>query len=103
MKIMFIFGIIGYLMRKLEFPATPFLIAFILGPMAEVALREAMVIHRGDVTVFFTRPISLVCLLLTVLSVFLIARRRLRGEHLLGEKTKEKLNNGRFGIDERGH
>ncbi|MBW2145786.1 MAG: tripartite tricarboxylate transporter permease [Deltaproteobacteria bacterium] len=78
-KIMFIFGVIGYFMRKLEFPVTPFLIAFILGPMAEVALREAMVIHKGDVTVFVTHPISLVCLILTVLSVVLISYRQIRG------------------------
>lgn len=90
-KIMFVFGIIGYLMRKLQFPATPFLIAFILGPMAEVALREGMIIHKGDVTVLVTRPISLICLLLTVLSIFFIARRRLRGEHLLGEEKKEEV------------
>jgi putative tricarboxylic transport membrane protein len=81
-KIMFVFGIIGYLMRKLQFPATPFLIAFILGPMAEVALREAMIIHKGDFSVFVTRPISLICLILTLFSIFFIARRRLKGGHL---------------------
>jgi TctA family transporter len=52
-----------------------------------VALREAMIIHQGDFTVFFTRPISLVCLVLTVLSIFFIARRRLRGKDLI-EKNK---------------
>jgi len=82
-QIMFIFGIIGYLMRKLQFPATPFLIAFILGPMAEVALREALIIHQENYTVFLTRPISLVCLILTLFSIFFIARRRLRGKDLI--------------------
>jgi putative tricarboxylic transport membrane protein len=82
-KVMFFFGILGYLMRKLNFPATPFLIAFILGPMAEIALREAMVIHQGDLTVFITRPISLACLILTVLSIVVIARRQIRGKKSL--------------------
>jgi putative tricarboxylic transport membrane protein len=80
-KIMFIFGIIGYLMRKLEFPITPFLIAFILGPMVEISLREAMAIYKGDISIFVMRPISLVCLVLTVLSIVLIARRQIRGRH----------------------
>ena len=79
-KIMLAFGVIGYLMRKLGFPVTPFLIAFILGPLTEVSLREAMIIHQGDLSVFLTRPVSLVCLILTVLSVVFIARRRIRGE-----------------------
>jgi len=87
-KIMFVFGIIGYLMRRLNFPATPFLIAFILGPMAEVALREAMVIYKGDITIFLVRPISLVCLILTIFSIYFIARRRLQVEHLAAETAE---------------
>lgn len=82
-KIMVVFGVFGYLMRKLGFPVTPFLIAFILGPLTEVSLREAMMIYQGDLTVFITRPVSLVCLILTVLSVVFIARRRIRGEKAL--------------------
>jgi putative tricarboxylic transport membrane protein len=82
-KVMFIFGVIGYLMRKLDFPATPFLIAFILGPMAEVALREAMIIYQGDLSVLITRPFSFVCLVLTALSIILIARRQIRGKKAL--------------------
>ncbi len=85
-KIMFIFGIIGYLMRKLKFPVTPFLIAFILGPMTEVALREAMIIHQGNFFVFFTRPISLICLILTLFPIFFIARRRLTDGGLLNQQ-----------------
>lgn len=71
-NLMFIFGIIGYGMRKLGFSVVPFLIAFILGPIGEKALREAMVIHKGDISIFITRPISLLLLLLTVLSIILI-------------------------------
>ena len=86
-KIMFVFGIIGYLMRKVDIPATPFLIAFILGPLTEKALREALAIYKGDLTVFITRPISLICLILTVLAIFFIARRQLRKKQgLLGER-----------------
>jgi TctA family transporter len=42
-----------------------------------------MVIHQGDLTVFITRPISLACLILTALSIVVIARRQIRGKKSL--------------------
>ncbi len=57
-----IFGVIGYVWAKLKCEPAPMLLGFILGPMMEENLRRAMLLSRGDGTVFFTRPISAVML-----------------------------------------
>ena len=72
---MFFFGILGYVMRKFDYPLAPLLIAFVLGPMLENALRQALIMSEGDIGIFISRPISLGFLLLTVLTVSLIAFR----------------------------
>ncbi|WP_137180078.1 tripartite tricarboxylate transporter permease [Roseomonas sp. AR75] len=55
---MLAFGIFGYLCSKLKMEPAPLLIGFVLGPMMEEHLRRAMLLSRGDVMVFFERPIS---------------------------------------------
>lgn len=56
--LMAIFGLLGYLLRKLDCEPAPMLLGFILGPMMEEHLRRAMLIAKGDATVFLMRPIS---------------------------------------------
>ena len=56
--LMLIFGIIGYLMRKLDYPMAPAVLAIVLGPLAEPALRQSLIGSQGDVMIFFERPIS---------------------------------------------
>ena len=58
------FGLLGYVLRKLDAEPAPLLLAFILGPMMEEYLRRALLISRGDPTVLVTRPISAVLLLI---------------------------------------
>src|SRR5207344_4648 len=53
-----IFGLFGYWLNKHDFEPAPLVLAFVLGPLMEENLRRAMLIARGDVTVFVTRPIS---------------------------------------------
>ncbi|MBD1203466.1 MAG: tripartite tricarboxylate transporter permease [Rhodobacteraceae bacterium] len=60
------FGLMGYVLIKLRCEPAPLLLGFVLGPMLEENLRRAMILGRGDATVFLTRPISLTLLLLTV-------------------------------------
>src|ERR1043166_7775678 len=67
--LMALFGALGYLFSKLGCEPAPMLLAFILGPMMEKYLRRAMLISRGDWSVFFTRPISLTLLVLAVLAM----------------------------------
>ncbi|MHB9097675.1 MAG: tripartite tricarboxylate transporter permease, partial [Syntrophales bacterium] len=56
--VMLIFGVIGYFMKKYDISAGPLVIALVLGPMLEYNLYRALALSRGDVTTFFTRPIS---------------------------------------------
>ena len=58
-----VFGALGLLFFKLECEPAPLLLGFVLGPMMEENLRRAMLLSRGDPTVFFTRPISLAMLI----------------------------------------
>jgi putative tricarboxylic transport membrane protein len=68
--VMIIFGLIGYFLRKAQFPLAPLFLGFILGPMIEKSMRQALSISIGDFSIFFVKPISLFFLILTVL-VFL--------------------------------
>ena len=61
-----VFGILGYGMRVLDFPAAPLLLGFVLGPMMEENFRRALLISRGHLTTFIERPISMSFVLITV-------------------------------------
>ncbi|WGD29658.1 tripartite tricarboxylate transporter permease [Ancylobacter sp. WKF20] len=83
-----VFGLLGYAMVKLQFERTPFVIAFILGDMMEEKLRQSLLIGQGDVTVFFTRPLSLIMLLASVgliVLALLPAIRKRRDEAFVDE------------------
>jgi len=56
--VMLIMGIFGYLARKLKFDLGPLLLAFVLGPIMERSLRQALLMSHGSFGIFFTRPIS---------------------------------------------
>src|SRR5215510_9145417 len=64
--LMCIFAVFGIVCVKLECEPAPLILGFILGPMMEENLRRAMLLSRGDPTVFFTKPISLVLLLIAL-------------------------------------
>jgi putative tricarboxylic transport membrane protein len=56
--IMAIFGVAGYLLRKLAFDPSPIVLALVLGPMMEQALRQALIMSRGEFGIFLNRPIA---------------------------------------------
>ena len=66
--IMLVFGILGYLMKKFDYEGAPFLMAMVLGPMMERALRQSLILSQGSFTIFFSRPIS-ACFLLAAISL----------------------------------
>ncbi|WP_174732674.1 tripartite tricarboxylate transporter permease [Mesobacillus harenae] len=73
------FGVIGFLMRIFSFPAPPFILAFILGGMMEQALRQTMTISNGNLYIFFTKPIALSLIILSLLSIlFPIIKNRIK-------------------------
>ena len=67
--VMFIFGIIGYFMRKLGYPIAPMVLATVLAQMLETSLQQALLISQGSPLVFITRPISAVFMGLAILSI----------------------------------
>jgi TctA family transporter len=76
-----IFGVIGFLWLRLECQPAPLLLGFVLGPLMEENLRRALLISRGDPTVFFTRPISLgfmiaTGIILTIMLLPMVKKRR---------------------------
>ena len=75
--LLFVVGIIGFLMRRHEFPVAPCIIGLILGPLAEAQFRRALSISQGDPSVFVTHPLSAVLLALAaaVIIVPIILRR----------------------------
>lgn len=67
------FGIIGYLFSKLDCEPAPLLLGFVLGPMMEENFRRALLLSRGDFTVFVTRPLSLSLLIAAAFLVVVVA------------------------------
>jgi putative tricarboxylic transport membrane protein len=53
-----IFGVVGYLLRKADYPLAPLVLALVLGPLMEKAFRQTLIAEHGDLTAFVTRPIS---------------------------------------------
>lgn len=58
MLIMVIFGVLGYLMKKFEYPAAPLIMALVLGPMFEISLGQSLTMSSGNFLIFLSRPIS---------------------------------------------
>ncbi|SHI87679.1 putative tricarboxylic transport membrane protein [Geosporobacter subterraneus DSM 17957] len=84
-----LFGILGYFMQRYDFPASPILLALILGPMAESNLRRALVISKGDISILFTRPISVILLGLAVVSLISSFVKQKRVEKRLAQEESE--------------
>jgi putative tricarboxylic transport membrane protein len=81
---MLLFGVIGYVFKKLDYPLAPLVLALVLGDLAENALRQSLIMSQGSLMIFFTRPISgaitLVALFFFALPVVTPYWRRLRGQ-----------------------
>lgn len=80
--IMLIFGVIGYLMKKNDYPSGPFILAVVLGPLAEDYFRRAVMMGQGDASIFIQRPISLSIIIAFVVIAVLV---------LFGKKAAQKL------------
>jgi putative tricarboxylic transport membrane protein len=77
---LYVFGLLGFVMRRWDIPVAPAIIGLILGPLAETQFRRALAISQGDLSVFITQPISATvlavsALLLIVPLVFSLVRR----------------------------
>jgi putative tricarboxylic transport membrane protein len=82
-----IFGVLGYVLMKLECPPAPLILGYVLGPLMEENLRRAMLISRGDPSVFFTRPIAGTFMVLSILLLIVMLMPAMR-------KKKEEAYSG---------
>ena len=65
--LMLVFGVVGYLMRKLDYPMAPAVLAIVLGPLAEVSMRQSLLLSDGAFSIFFTRPLAAVIMIIALL------------------------------------
>jgi len=63
---MIIFGVIGYVFKKLDYPLAPLVLALVLGDFAENALRQSLIMSQGSLLIFFERPIAAVISLVAI-------------------------------------
>lgn len=84
--IMTLFGIFGYIIKELRYELPPLILAFVLGPIMEPAFRRSLIISKGSLDIFITRPISAIFLIIafTALILPIITKKRL-GEGLQQE------------------
>jgi putative tricarboxylic transport membrane protein len=68
---MIIFGIVGLFFKKLDYPMAPMVLALVLGSMAEAAVRQALIMGRGNPLIFFRPPIALPLMLVALFLFFL--------------------------------
>lgn len=78
--IMLFFGVVSYVFRKYKFSITPIVLGFMLGPQLEVGLRRGLMIAKNDVSVFFTKPVSLTFIVLAVVSTLFLLSQNKRNE-----------------------
>jgi len=64
------FSVVGYFMKKLEYPLPPLILSLVLGPLIEINMKRSLQISQGDFSVFFLRPISGSLLLVSILILF---------------------------------
>jgi putative tricarboxylic transport membrane protein len=80
--LMLIFGVVGYLLRKLDYPMAPMVLAIVLGPLAEASMRQSLIISSGSFAIFFNRPIagtiSVIAIVVFALPLFKTARNLIR-------------------------
>jgi putative tricarboxylic transport membrane protein len=81
--IMIIFGILSFFLKQLDYEPAPFVLALVLGPMMETAFRQSLLLSKGSLEIFLTRPISGIlmagALITLALPLFRLARGRLKG------------------------
>jgi putative tricarboxylic transport membrane protein len=71
--LMLVFGFVGYFMKKFDFSFVTFVVGFVLGPMAELTLRQALIVADANPAVLAQHPIAIVFLLLAALSIWRFA------------------------------
>ena len=69
-SVMLVFGVVGYLFKKLSYPLAPLVLALVLGDMAESSFRQAMLLSQGSLSIFWSNPLVGSLVLLALLLLF---------------------------------
>lgn len=81
-----VFGVIGFIIRRLDYPLAPLVVALVLGAPTEAALRQSLIMSDGSMMIFLQRPVSgpiaMVAIILFLLPVFQIIRKRMRAKRV---------------------
>lgn len=99
--VILIFGVIGYIMRRYGFSHVAMILGMVLGPISEASFRQALVVYDGNLFIFFTRPFSLILLLLALASFlypfiaqYLQAKKKAKSTLSTSEKTATNYKEG---------
>lgn len=85
--VMIFFGILGFILREMEYPMAPLVLGIILGDILDKNLRRSLILSNGDISPFFTRPI---CIGLFVLTMLIVLSRAKWIKALMGKIKKSK-------------
>ncbi len=80
-----VFGVVFYLLRKLNYPVAPAVLAIVLGPLAERSLRQTLIGSQGEIGVFFERPLSAGILIAAVVLIVLPMMKMMRARKRRGD------------------
>ncbi|MFC7686642.1 tripartite tricarboxylate transporter permease [Ureibacillus sp. GCM10028918] len=86
--IMFVFGIIGYLLKKVDIPLAPIILAFVLGKILESTLIQSLTIFNGNILGFFTRPISGTILTISIIAIIITALPVFKRKNIVKEDVE---------------
>lgn len=86
------FGVLSYVLGEFGIPSPPIILGYVLGPLVETNFRSSLQLSKGDLSIFFTRPICLISFLLTiVILLYPVWRRRLSAGILSDRGAMDKL------------
>ena len=91
--VVLVFGIVGIAMNKLDFPISPIILGFILGPLAEENLRRALMLSRGNILPLVSNVPSIILITLSILSIAIAPRlmkKEAAAQTAMEQKGKEE-------------
>lgn len=89
--VMIICGILGYILRKIEIPMAPVVLALVLGFMMEVNFRRALIVSGGGISLFFSRPVTVILLILALLTLVAPIIQDIRKKKSISEQAKVEV------------
>lgn len=85
----FVFGILAYYLRLMDFQLVPILLGIVLGPLAELNFRRALILSDGSYSIFIKRPISLAFLLIAFGSILVFTIKNFLHQRSLGKEASQ--------------